>query len=173
MASFQLSKADLAKLPPAVRAMLEGTKARKGGKKKPAEMVKASAAVVGNRFVAVVPVATVSEANQRQWRGRSGRTGTQRAAVSKVLGPALGMLAPFADHYHRGGVLNVTLTRLGGQRLDTLANLGSALKAIEDAVALMLGASDGDPRWKAKAEQEPGGPVGVRIELTAGEVRGG
>ena len=120
----------------------------------------------GNAVEFTVPVETVSEANQRGWRGKASRAGSQRKAVAAVLGKHLRELADFADHYHAGWPLGVTITRLGGRRLDALSNLGAALKAIEDTVALVIGADDGDPRWRGRAEQEPGGEVGVRIRLS-------
>lgn len=115
-----------------------------------------------------VGVRTVAEANKRSWRGRSNRTRDARAAVSKLLGPFLRAAADVAEHYHAGGPLDVVLTRLGGKLLDRTVNLPSALKATEDAVALMLGADDGDPRWRCRCEQEPCGLVGVRVRITKG-----
>ena len=115
-----------------------------------------------------VPLRTMSEANQRVWQGRSRRTGEARKAVSRLFGEALRLLVELAEHYHGGGALDVVLTRLGGKALDRTVNLPSALKGVEDAVALMLGADDGDHRWRCRCEQEPGGRVGVRIRITKG-----
>lgn len=114
----------------------------------------------------VLPIVTASESNLREWRKRSSRTGAARRAVSLAFGPALVWVAAFALHYHQGGALRVALTRLGGRQLDR-SNLPAALKATEDAVALMLGADDGDPRWRAEWHQRPSGPVGVVVELEA------
>ena len=117
-------------------------------------------------------VETRAEVNGRDWRSRSSRTQAARRAVSAAFGRAMVWVAAFADHYHRGGRLRVVLTRLGGKRLDP-SNLPTALKAVEDAVALMLGADDGDARWVAEWHQEPGGAaVGVRVELACGEPPG-
>lgn len=125
-------------------------------------------ALVAARYTApgtwVVPLATAVEVNDRNWRARSARTHAARRAVSRVLGPHLRALAPLAEHYHRGGALRVTLTRLGGRKCDR-SNLPTALKAVEDALAMTLGADDGDARWRASFEQEPGGLVGVQITL--------
>lgn len=118
----------------------------------------------------VVPLKTVSEANQRGWHGKANRTTQARNAVCKALGMHLRHVVPFAEAYHRGEVVRLVLTRLGGGRLDALSNIGAALKASEDAVALLCGANDGAANWHAKAEQKPGGPMGVMIELlTTGE----
>jgi hypothetical protein len=113
----------------------------------------------------VLPIETASEANGREWRKRSNRTQAARKVVSEAFGRSLVWVAAFADHFHRGGGLRVVFIRLGGRQLDR-SNLPVALKATEDAVALMLGADDGDPRWRAEWHQEPGGAVGVRIELS-------
>ncbi len=112
----------------------------------------------------VLPIHTASEVNKRKWQEKSARTVAARAAVSRELGSRLEYLAPFGVHFHKGGTLEIRFTRLGGNKLDR-ANLGSALKATEDAVALMLGASDGDPRWDSSFHQEPGGKLGVRVEI--------
>jgi hypothetical protein len=116
----------------------------------------------------VVGVQTACEANEEQWRRRSARSGVIRTAVSRVLGPRLAFLVPFAETYHRGDPVRVHFVRLGGRRLDRLANLGSSLKPVEDAVALMLGADDGAAHWRATCDQEPGGPYGVRIVMSLG-----
>jgi hypothetical protein len=94
-----------------------------------------------------IPLRTESEANARAWKQRSARTRTARAAVSKAFGPTLRHAAALAEHYHQGGTLAVTLTRLAPGELDR-GNVFSALKATEDAAALILGCDDGDPRWK-------------------------
>lgn len=116
-----------------------------------------------------LPILTKSEANQGgNWKGKSKRTKDARRQVSLLCGPKLRKLARFAEHYHAGGILRAKFTRLGGRKLDRMANLGAALKATEDAICLMLGVDDGDPRWVAVSEQEPDGAVGVRIEITLG-----
>jgi hypothetical protein len=112
----------------------------------------------------VVPLRTASESNQRDWRAKSARTQAARRAVSKALGPHLRHLAAFADHFHSGGALGVTLTRIAPKRLDR-GNAFAAMKAVEDAVALMLGADDGDPRWRLDACQEVGPGYGVEVSL--------
>ncbi len=119
----------------------------------------------GPRFMALIPVCTTSEVNSREWKARNRRAGEAWRAVSKILGPNLGSLACFAGPYRDGRPLYVTFTRLGGRRLDR-SNLPTATKAVEDALAFMLGADDGDPRWVASWDQEPGGPQGVRITLS-------
>jgi hypothetical protein len=73
-----------------------------------------------------------------------------------------------AVHYHSGKALRITFTRLGENRLDR-ANLSTALKATEDAIAYMLGANDGDDRWQSTYEQEDSALIGVRVEIQIGE----
>lgn len=123
---------------------------------------------VGNRVTITAPVKTASESNARAWREKSNRTREARRVLSAVLGPNLRHLAPLAEHYHGGGVLEVVITRLGGKKLDAMSNLGASLKATEDFICLVLGTDDGDPRWKCRADQEVGGPVGVRIVIARG-----
>lgn len=111
-----------------------------------------------------VPLETKSESNQRAWQGKSNRTQAARRAVSQAFGPTLAFAARFAEHYHGGGTIRVTFTRLGGKRMDR-SNIPAAMKGVEDAVALILGADDGDDRWDAEFEQETGGRIGVRIQM--------
>ena len=111
----------------------------------------------------VVGVYTASEANEADWRNKSTRKGVIRSAVSRVLGKELAYLVPFSIAYHRGLPVRVHFVRLGGRRLDKLANLGTAMKAAEDTVCLMLGADDGADNWVPSCDQEPGGAYGVRI----------
>ncbi len=115
----------------------------------------------------IVGVETRSEANGRQWKDRSNRTKAAREAVSKLFGKSLATLALFAEHYHNGGSVLITFTRLAPKRLDR-GNVSVALKGVEDALALMLGADDGDPRWLPSYEQETSERYGVRIKLGHG-----
>jgi hypothetical protein len=55
----------------------------------------------------------------------------------------------------------------------TGSNLPTAIKATEDALAFLMGACDGDPRWRSEFAQEPGGAFGVRIELEVVDGDGG
>lgn len=118
-----------------------------------------------------IPLETKSESNQREWRGRSARTQAARRAVSQAFGPTLAFVARFSEHYHAGGIIRVTFTRLGGKRMDR-SNIPAAMKGGEDAAALIIGADDGDTRWRAEFAQEPGGPAGVRIEMETISISG-
>lgn len=131
---------------------------------KAAKLVEPGIALVSGRLVIMVAVETRNEANQRDWRARSRRSGAAWRAVRESVGVHLSLLEPFARHYASGGALRVTFTRLGGRRLDQMANLGVALKGVEDAVAFLVGADDGDPRWHPVPRQEAG-VVGVRVEI--------
>ena len=134
-------------------------------KARAAERVDELFAVVRGHPVWLLPVITVAETNSRDdWAKKSNRTRTARRVVSVAFGRRLDAVAPYALAYHAGRSITVVLTRLGGRKLDA-ANLPSALKSTEDAVALMLGADDGDARWIASFRQECEGKSGVRVEL--------
>ncbi len=111
-----------------------------------------------------IPLETRSEINLRQWQKRSKRTDAAWSAVSKAFGPHLAYLVRFASDYHAGLPVMVKFTRLGGRRLDR-SNLPTALKAVEDAVAWLMGADDGAVNWRAEWEQEACDGCGVRIEF--------
>ena len=85
--------------------------------------------------------------------------------MSKAFGPHLAYVAPFAVTFHSGKIVRPHFTRIGGRSLDKGVNLPSSLKAVEDAVAWVMGADDGSPNWSASFAQEPGPAYGVRVEL--------
>jgi hypothetical protein len=111
-----------------------------------------------------VGVETRSESNQRDWRARNRRTIAARKAVANLFARHLRQLVPYAEHYHANGALGLTFTRLAPRLLDR-GNVSPALKAVEDAVALIIGADDGDVRWQASYLQEASPLYGVRIKL--------
>lgn len=139
--------------------------AEKPRKMKPKELVEPGIAWIGRALVLIVAVETKNEINQRAWQGRNRRAGAAWMAVRKAVGGNLATIGGFALHFANGNPLRVTFTRLGGLKLDQMVNLGAALKGCEDAIAYLLGADDGSPLWIANAKQEPGGLVGVRIEI--------
>jgi hypothetical protein len=112
-----------------------------------------------------VPCEVPSLANSREWQMRNRVAQAHRKAVSRVLSRHLATLAAYAHWFQDGKTLRVTLTRLGGKRLDRTANLPASLKYVEDTCALFLGADDGAANWDCRCEQEPGGLVGVRITI--------
>ena len=111
-----------------------------------------------------VPVEVVSESNAREWRARSLRTQKQRAAVSRALSRCGAAVAVFAAAVQGGRPVRVTLTRLGGRRLDP-PNLPAAFKAVIDALAAWLGVDDRSELYRWDFAQEPGGADGVRVVL--------
>ena len=120
-------------------------------------------------FTVTAPVRVVSEMNVRgHWSARKRRFHEQQEAVAACLANLRGAEATAAYLLQTGGTARVTLTRLGGQRLDG-DNLASAFKAVRDCVARRLGVDDGDPAVEWEYAQEPGGPEGIRItvEVTA------
>lgn len=115
-----------------------------------------------------IPLSTVSEVNQRQWQARSRRSNAAWKAVSKAFGPRLVQVGLVAGLFHQAGKhVLCTLTRLAPRELDRTVNLPSALKAVEDVVAFILGIDDRDERWVCRCEQEKADGYGVRIKLEA------
>lgn len=143
------------------------------GKRKEKPLVKAAILLeTPNRISFCLPVKTVSESNKSgkgAWRGKSNRTKCARDIVSKFMAAHARKFLPFNEHFQAGGVLHLTFTRVGCIKLDGMANLGHALKATEDAVAMMLGANDGSNRWIARAEQDTGNAfVGISVDIRKG-----
>ena len=129
-----------------------------------------SVTIDGGKLTAVIPCILRSEANKNdKLRQKLKRKMSVKKAVKEALGPHAFLLALFAEAYHRGKVLRIVFTRLGGRRLDR-GNLAVSFKTVEDILEGALLANDGSPLWQSSYEQEPGGPVGVRIELTIVEV---
>lgn len=128
-----------------------------GGARKPRGQVPLVAPALALEIV--VPYRVVSEANQ--WDGWQARCRRNRAA-GDAWRAALAVHHAFAVRLRPP--LAVTLTRLGGRRLDD-DNLAGAFKALRDAIADWLGLDDGDPRLAWRYGQEPGGPAGVRVRV--------
>lgn len=106
-----------------------------------------------------VPVRLASEANARgTLRAKIGRKAAVKAAVRAAL--ALAAPPPLP--------VRVTLTRVGGKRLDS-DNAARACKAVRDVVAEWLGLDDADSRVRWVVRQRAGWAAGVRIRV---ETRG-
>ena len=124
----------------------------------------------GGKLTAVIPCILRSEANKNdKLRQKLKRKMSVKKAVKEALGPHCSLLAPFAEAFHSGKALRVCFTRLGGRRLDR-GNLAVSFKTVEDILEGALLANDGSSLWNSSYEQEPGGAVGVRIELSIVEV---
>jgi hypothetical protein len=108
---------------------------------------------------------TVSETNERSSWAKIRRKKAQRDAVEEALTP-LGVARQLAALCGRGPWC-VRLTRIAKGSLLDLSNLPPALKAVEDAVAFALGASDGSAAWGCcwAQEKRPGEPGVVRVEV--------
>lgn len=107
----------------------------------------------------VVPIRTVSEANQREhWATKNRRNKRQQEAVGYALLSKRALLP-------KPPVL-VNLCRLAKRSMDP-DNLVGSFKHVQDAVAKILGVNDGDRskvRWMY--EEETGHPYGVEITIT-------
>jgi hypothetical protein len=103
-----------------------------------------------------IPIRTFSEANRRDHHFvRAKRAKDQRTTTAIFVSRRPRLQMP----------LCVRLVRTGGKRLDD-DNLRGALKFCRDGVADVYGVDDGSPLWDWCYEQEPGGPLGVRIEIS-------
>lgn len=127
------------------------------------EMVEPNAVFALGKADVMLPVVTRSEANESKWFRKMLRKVPVKRVFRECLGKHAMAFSVFARHYHNGGALRIVFTRLGGRKLDK-SNLPSTLKTVEDMLAGMLLADDGDSRWQPSWEQEPG-KVGVRIEM--------
>jgi hypothetical protein len=105
----------------------------------------------------LVPVEIRSEANLRQhWRKRYERSKAQKEAVAWFLKGKDKPVNPVS--------ITVTITRIGGRRLDT-DNLAGGAKAIRDAVAHWVGIDDGDSRYRFVYEQRKGSNCCTEIHI--------
>jgi hypothetical protein len=110
-----------------------------------------------------IPLETRNESNQRDWKARNRRAGEAWKAVRKsTLLINLDKWEGYLYHHHP---ICAHFVRIGGRRLDPLVGLPAALKGVEDAFCYLLGVDDGSPLWRPTCDQEPGGPMGVRVEL--------
>lgn len=115
----------------------------------------------------IVGVRTISVANNRDWKLRSAATKEARKKVCDLFARSIAEIAPLIERIHSSPCkIGAEFTRLGGRRMDH-ANLGGAIKAVEDAVCLYLGIDDGDPRYEPEYFQAPGSLSGVMIKLWA------
>ena len=122
-------------------------------------MAKAKVKASGKTSVEVtIPVVTVSESNVRD-RGKPGslrklqRVKSHRTVAGYTMRAQIGRSL---DVWPAGVPLVVTLTRVGGRKMDD-DNLSAALKAVRDGVADWLGVDDGSPllTWDYRQEPDP------------------
>jgi hypothetical protein len=99
-------------------------------------------------------------------RSAIGRAAKDRRATANALAAHLGDLAPWAKAAQARWPVACRIVRLGGGLMDD-DNLPVTAKWVRDTIALFLGVGDG-PRGPVRWEygQEPGGKVGVRVELS-------
>jgi hypothetical protein len=140
--------------------------------KRPVTFVEPGVAVGENSLTIVVPTETKNEASPRAggWHARARRTKSSRRILHQTMRGNHATLTPFVKAIDGGKALRITLTRLGGRKLDGNPNepgdnLTQSLKATRDAVASLLLSDDDDPWLHWFYNQEPGGPVGVRVTV--------
>lgn len=106
-----------------------------------------------------LPLAVVSEANQREfWAKKHRRSASQREQIAQEWLVAFGKNTPKPP-------CRIRLTRLGGTRIDTDDNLNISFKAVRDELARIIGLDDRSPLYTWEYAQEPGGERGIRIEI--------
>ena len=111
-------------------------------------------------FSVLVEVATVSEANRRDTWGKIKRKREQRDRTIEEVQVALAA----GKRLPETGPWFLRLTRVSPKSLDRAVNLPSALKAVEDAVAAVLGVDDGSPMLETSCDQRRGKPA-VLVEI--------
>jgi hypothetical protein len=127
------------------------------------------AVVTETEVVAAIPVATVSESNQREhWAVKNRRKKMQCAMVKLWLARALHR-PPFAPPYL------VTLTRMyqpdllpgkRGARKQDPGNFEGSFKHVQDEIARLLKVDDGDAsKVSWLYDQQPGPEIGITVRI--------
>lgn len=115
-------------------------------------------------FSVLVEVTTVSEANRRDTWGKINRKAEQRDRVVEEVAVSIAR----GGEVPKRGPWFLRLTRIAPHALDPAVNLPSALKAVEDAFAAVLGVDDGSAMLETKCAQRKarkGESPGVLIEV--------
>ncbi len=111
-----------------------------------------------------LPIEVKSESNLREhWAQKNRRKNEQSFIVRTLI--KCSSLVRWQQAFQKGP-LRITFTKLGGRRLDR-SNLPVSFKGIEDTFAWLMGCNDGHGNWRPAWEQEPGGPVGIKIRIEA------
>lgn len=156
-------------LPPDVLAkvLAHDKPTSKRAKRSKPKLVEPSCRLIRGVLTITIAVETCNENNMREWQAKHRRAGEAWKATRRAITEyGLTQLANLVFFLNRDDTIKARFTRLGGRRLDQLANLGNAFKGVEDAICYLLGIDDSDPRWQPVApEQRPGGEVGVMVEL--------
>ncbi len=111
-----------------------------------------------------VPVRVFAGDNSRSLGAQIGRKGHERTACCRVFATQHRVWAAFVDLLAAGVGVRVTLTRLGGRKMDA-SNVVAAFKFVQDCCADWLGVDDADPRIEWRYGQKPGGDNGVEVRL--------
>ncbi len=113
-----------------------------------------------------LPIEVRSESNLREhWTMKNKRKREQQMLIKMIFHGKRQCFERWKKAY-AAGPIRITFTKLGGRRLDR-SNLPVSFKGIEDAFAWLMGCNDGHEHWIAAWEQEPGGPVGIKIRIEA------
>ena len=109
-----------------------------------------------------IPLRTARGQNAREhWGQRARRVKAEHEAVIPMVRTECNRAG-----INLSGRLVVTLTRVSAGTLDDDNNQG-ALKGVRDAVAIVIGTDDNDPRieWRYGQERCKRGHYGVRVEI--------
>ncbi len=111
-----------------------------------------------------LPIEVRSESNLREhWTMKNKRKKEQQTLIKMIFHGKRQCFERWKKSY-AAGPIRITFTKLGGRRLDR-SNLPVSFKGIEDTFAWLMGCNDGHDHWRAEWEQEPGGPVGIKIRI--------
>lgn len=121
-----------------------------------------------------IPIWLASEANVNgSMRAAMARKKAVKDAIWRGLGQHWKVWGPIGDRVRAAksgdpvtSYPSIRVIRLGGRGLD-VGNLWRSVKAVEDALAVLLGCDDGMAAWKQSffVAQEPGPLWGCRIEM--------
>jgi hypothetical protein len=116
--------------------------------------------------VTIPGLALKTPGNRREhWRAVAARARVEKDLTRLAL---LALGRDVRDRLRAAPRLRVRFVKTGGRKCDS-DNLVAALKHVRDALAESFARDDGDDWFEwVWPGQEPGGPAGVRIELTAG-----
>ncbi len=117
------------------------------------------------RLTLVLGVECPSLANLRDWKEKARAGKAQRQAIRRFFQERPAELLPLVQAVAAGRIVGIVLTRLGGRTLDGRDNLPMSLKPVVDELHAWFGLDDATDTLVVSYTQEPGGAVGIRIQM--------